>query len=187
MMIDNSRTALLVIDMQEYFRAIATPILSNVVQLIDQCRAHRIPVIFTQHAHQNPSEDGGMLETWWGELIIEGTPAAQILPEVLPQVGEKIFHKKRYSAFFNTDLHRHLQAHAIGQLIIAGVMTNLCCETTARDAFMHDYEVYFLSDGTATSHPQYHQATLLNLSYGFAHVVSCQQMIEVINLSEQRA
>lgn len=126
-----------------------------------------------------------MLARWWDDLIIDGTKAAQILSEVLPLTGEKIVTKKRYSAFFNTDLHHYLQLHNICQLIIAGVMTNLCCETTARDAFMHDYEVYFLSDGTATSHFEYHEATLLNLGYGFAHIVTCKEMMDAIGSSEQ--
>lgn len=183
--IDKHHCALLVIDMQEYFRSIATPILPNVARLVKWCRDQRIPVIFTRHAHQDPAQDGGMLARWWEDLIIDGTKDAQILSEVLPLRGEKIVPKKRYSAFFNTDLHHHLQAHNIRQLMIAGVMTNLCCETTARDAFMHDYEVYFLSDGTATSHLQYHEATLLNLGYGFAHIVTCQEIMHAIISSEQ--
>lgn len=182
--IDKHHFALLVIDMQEYFRTIASPILPNVVRLVEWCRKQHIPVIFTRHAHQDPAQDGGMLARWWDELIIEGTKAAQILSEVLPLPEEKVIPKKRYSAFFNTDLHHYLQLHNIRQLMIAGIMTNLCCETTARDAFMHDYEVYFLSDGRATSHLEYHEATLLNLGYGFAHIVTCQEMMDAISSSE---
>ncbi len=179
------RCALLVIDMQEYFRSIAEPILPNLLRVTECCRQHKLPVIFTRHAHRNPAEDAGMLAKWWDDLILDGTLAAEILPELLPAPGEKIIHKQRYSAFFNTELHRHLQQQEIRQLIIGGVMTNLCCETTAREAFMLDYEVFFLADGTATSEPNYHQASLLNLGYGFAHIMNCQKIIDAINLSEQ--
>lgn len=174
--------ALLVIDMQEYFRALAEPILSKIIQLIQCFRQANVPVIFTRHAHQNPIEAGGMLARWWKELIIDGTPEAELLPEIEPLPTEKIVHKNRYSAFFQTDLHRHLQQHGIQQLIISGVMTNLCCETTARDAFVHDYEVFFLIDATATIDEDFQQATLLNLAYGFAHIVTCQEIGDAINL-----
>jgi isochorismate hydrolase len=70
------------------------------------------------------------------------------------------------------------------ELIIGGVMTNLCCETTARDAFVHDYEVFFLKDGTATQNEEFQQATLLNLSFGFAQIVTCQEIYNVINERE---
>ena len=56
-------------------------------------------------------------------------------------------------------------------------MTNLCCETTARDAFMRGFRVYFLLDGTATCTEEYHLATLKNLAYGFAYIVTCEEML----------
>lgn len=172
--------ALLIIDMQEYFRAVATPILPALKSVIQCWRQAKLPTIFTRHAHQDPATDGGMLARWWDELIIDGTADAEILPEVAPHKDEKIISKRRYSAFFQTDLQATLQQRQIQQIIIGGVMTNLCCETTARDAFVRDYEVIFLSDGTATSHPDFQQATLLNLAYGFAHIITCQELCQWI-------
>ena len=183
--INKDHCGLLIIDMQEYFRSLAEPILPDIKQLIRRCRQDNVPVIFTRHAHEDPVEDGGMLAKWWGELIIDGTPYAEILPEIKPHPTEKIIHKKRYSAFFQTDLHSHLQKHSIQQLIISGVMTNLCCETTARDAFVHDYEVLFLSDGTATSSEEFQRATLLNLSFGFAQIVTCKEICDSIFLNKE--
>jgi nicotinamidase-related amidase len=182
--IEKHLCALLVIDMQEYFRSIVIPILPELTQLIHCCRNANVPVIFTHHAHKNPIEDAGMLAKWWEELIIDGTPQAEILSEIKLLPTEKIIHKNRYSAFFNTDLDRYLQQHYIQQLIIGGVMTNLCCETTARDAFVHDYEVFFLKDGTATSNEDFQQATLLNLSFGFAQIMTCQEICNAINQQE---
>ncbi|MFZ5519476.1 MAG: isochorismatase family protein [Candidatus Zhuqueibacterota bacterium] len=170
---DPNTSALLLIDLQEYFREIATPIIMNLAQLITRCRQRHVPIIYTQHAHPSPESDGGMLAKWWGDLIIAGTPVANILHELSPEPADKIVHKTRYSAFHNTDLHAYLKEQRIRQVIIAGVMTNLCCETTARDAFVRDYEVFFLADGTATVSDQYHRATLLNLSFGFAHLTTC--------------
>lgn len=63
-------------------------------------------------------------------------------------------------------------------MIISGVMTNLCCETTARSAFCHDYNVVFLSDGCGTSSAELHKATLTNIEYGFGKVVTCKEFRE---------
>jgi len=179
-MINKDHCGLLVIDIQEYFRALAEPILPNLKLLIQCCRMTNVPVIFTRHAHKNPDQDGGMLAKWWQDLIIDGTPQAAILPEIKPNPAEKIVHKKRYSAFYQTDLHSYLQSHQIQQLIVSGVMTNLCCETTARDAFVHDYEVFFLSDATATTNDDFQQATLLNLSFGFARIMTVEELCQAI-------
>lgn len=176
--------AFLIVDMQEYFRGIASPIIPNLVELLHAWRQSGLPVIFTRHAHESAEKDAGMLANWWGDLIIDGTPDAEILSELAPHAADKIVHKNRYSAFFQTDLNAHLQHLGIRQLIIAGVMTNLCCETTARDAFVHDYEVFFLVDGTATLSDHYHRATLLNLSFGFAHLKTCYDIKKM--LKEER-
>jgi isochorismate hydrolase len=76
------------------------------------------------------------------------------------------------------DLEKILRAKGIQDLIISGVMTNLCCETTARDAFMRDYRVFFLIDGTAIGKEDHHLATLKNLGYGFAYLITCDELIE---------
>jgi isochorismate hydrolase len=62
-------------------------------------------------------------------------------------------------------------------------MTNLCCETTARDAFMKDYRVFFLIDGTATRRSELHLATLKNLGFGFAYLLTCDELIQKLKAS----
>ena len=59
-------------------------------------------------------------------------------------------------------------------------MTNLCCETSARDAFVRDFRVFFLVDGASTVNEDFHLATLMNLGYGFATLLSCDQFIRTI-------
>jgi nicotinamidase-related amidase len=61
-----------------------------------------------------------------------------------------IIDKNRYSAFWRTGLDEFLRSKNVEDVVIAGVLTNCCCETTARDAFMRDYRVFFVSDATAT-------------------------------------
>ncbi len=177
-----SATALMVIDMQEYFRDTAAGIINNIKKLISHCREKNIRIIYTRHAHTDLSKDGGMLSEWWDEeeLIMKGSPNAEILKELAPKPVDKIIQKNRYSAFYGTDLEEYLHDHYIKDIIISGVVTNLCCETTARDAFVRDFRVFFLSDGTSASEKELHTAALKNLAYGFAYIKTCAEIIKSI-------
>jgi isochorismate hydrolase len=178
--IDLQHCALLAIDLQSYFHRIAQPVLKNILKTIQACRLQNIPVIFTQHGHTEPESDGGVLGEWWGELIISGTEDWKFLPEIKIDPKDTVIAKKRYSAFFRTDLDKILRSRKIRDLIISGVMTNLCCETTARDAFIRDYRVFFLIDGTAAGRSELHLATLKNLGFGFAYLLTCDELIQML-------
>jgi len=178
--VDPEHAALLVIDMQSYFQRIVRPILKNLLRVIETCRQKDVPVVFTQHGHTDPGSDGGVLAQWWGQVILHGTTDWKFLPEIKIESKDKILPKKRYSAFYETDLESFLQSKRIRDLIISGVMTNLCCETTARDAFMRDYRVFFLIDGTATGKGEHHVATLKNLGFGFAYLMTCDELIGML-------
>jgi isochorismate hydrolase len=176
--IDPKHSALLVIDLQNYFRQIVQPVLEDIQNVIQFCRQKNIPIIFTQHGHTDAASDGGVLGEWWGQVILHGTKDWKFIPEMKIESKDLVLQKKRYSAFFQTDLEKFLRSKGIKDLIISGVMTNLCCETTARDAFMRDYRVFFLIDGTATGKEDHHLATLKNLGYGFAYLMTCDELIQ---------
>jgi isochorismate hydrolase len=179
-MVAPEHAALLVIDMQNFFRRIVRPILKNLGRVIQSCRQKDVPIVFTQHGHTEPQADGGVLGQWWGEVILHGTTDWKFLPEIKIESKDKILPKKRYSAFYQTNLERFLRSKGIRDLVISGVMTNLCCETTARDAFMRDYRVFFLIDGTATGKDEHHLATLKNLGFGFAYLMTCDELIRML-------
>lgn len=176
--VDSKQACLLVIDLQNYFKQIVQPVLNNILKVIQFCRQKNIPIVFTQHGHIDPSSDGGSLGKWWGELIMAGTEDWKFLPEIVVEERDIILPKKRYSAFFETDLDETLRSRGIKDVVISGVMTNLCCETTARDAFMRDYRVFMLIDGTATRKGDLHLASLKNLGFGFAYLLTCRELIE---------
>ena len=178
--VDLKRACLMVIDLQIYFNRIVQPVLGNILRVIQSCHKTNVPIIFTQHGHTDPASDGGALGKWWGELIIAGTEDWKFLPEIVIDEMDGILPKKRYSAFFETDLDERLRAKGVNDLIISGVMTNLCCETTARDAFMRDYRVFMLIDGTATRKSELHLATLKNLGFGFAYLLTCDELIQML-------
>jgi len=170
------RCALMVIDMQRYFFSIATPILENVLSIIEACRSKGIGIIFTRHGHRDVSEDGGMLAEWWGDQIDYGSKDWELIKALKPSDTDIIVDKNRYSVFHGTGFDEIFKLQKIDELIIAGVMTNCCCETTARDAFVRDYRVFFVSDATATVNDELHVASLKNLAFGFSYIVSTEQL-----------
>lgn len=178
--------ALLIIDMQNYFVAedggmfipASHEILPNIIKLQQTFRGKNRPVIFTSHSHYSPELDGGNLTWWWDSYCEAGSYGAEIYPDIKPLENERVVHKHRYSAFEGTDLQIILHSLGITDLVITGVMTNLCCETSARDAFNKDYRVQFVCDAVATANDDMHLATLKNISFGFAPVVTATEVIE---------
>jgi len=65
-----------------------------------------------------------------------------------------------------------LRCLKIEDIVVSGLMTNMCCESTARDAYYRDYRVFFLADGTGSISEDMHLASLLNLAFGFAYVTT---------------
>lgn len=183
-MLAPEKSALLVIDMQRFFTdsgshafiPAVNAILPNILALIDAYRKNGLPVIFTRHAFL-PDEDPGILGKWWRDALREGDEFAELDPRITPAKGELVLRKNRYSAFANPELEKRLRRDKISQIVIAGVLTHLCCESTARDAFMRDFEVYFVVDATATDDEELHCATLQTLSDGFAVPVSTAETL----------
>ena len=126
------------------------------------------------------------MSRWWRSLIEEGTEGAELADVVQPQDQEPVITKCRYSAFAGTRLEMILRSMRIEDLLVGGVMTNLCCETTARDAFVRDFNVFFLGDGTATADAGLHLASLQNIAYGFGRVMGVSEAVEILDLAATR-
>ena len=185
MRLDAGRSALLIIDMQEFFLDPGSPtftcggpaILPTLREMIDAFRRSGRPVIFTKHVHHPDNLDSGIMGVWWKGMCVEGSPESEIHRDVAPLPGEKVVPKHRYSAFYGTDLEIVLRCLKIEDLVIGGIMTNLCCESTARDAYFRDFRVFIPADGTASINEEMHCASLLNLAYGFAFVAGARRII----------
>jgi nicotinamidase-related amidase len=115
----------------------------------------------------------------------------EIYDELKPQPGDLVVAKPRYSAFYGTDLEAILRSKGIDTLIISGTVTNVCCESTTRDAFSRDDKVIFLSDGNAAgdlpdmgfgpvSAEEIQKVVLTVLAMCFAQVSSIDQVIAEI-------
>ncbi len=178
MQLNREKAALLVIDMQYFFLDPASPsytcggpaILPKLQKVIHAFRQANRPVIYTRHVHHPDYLDAGIMAWWWEGMCKEGTPESEIHQDIAPRPNEKVIFKHRYSAFYNTDLETVLRSLKVEELVVAGIMTNMCCESTARDAYFRDYRVFFLADGTGSVTEEMHLASLLNVAFGFAWV-----------------
>jgi isochorismate hydrolase len=176
------RSALLAVDMQRYFldRAShafapsAVAVIPRVVRLAAKFAEMARPVVLTRH--MNSAGDAGMLARWWEDTMREDDPLNSITDE-LTTLGALTIRKTQYDAFYRTELERELEERGIEQLVVTGVLTHLCCETTARSAFVRGFAVFFAVDGTATYDEDFHRAAVLNLSHGFAVPVLTDDLI----------
>ncbi|MDA3134628.1 MULTISPECIES: cysteine hydrolase family protein [Enterobacteriaceae] len=182
---DPATTALIVIDMQRDFvephgfgEALGNDV-SLLRRAIDPCRrlleAARHAGLFVVHTREGHRPDlsncpaakltrGGKTfigqQGTMGRILIQGEPGHDIIPELYPQAGEPIIDKPGKGAFFATDLHLILQARGITSLIICGVTTEVCVQTTAREANDRGYEVLIPEDCCASYFPEFHRAAL---------------------------
>ena len=160
----------------------------RLTKLINFARDSRILIIWTQSDH-SPPYGGSMLRKfsviandrilWPGETSFKFYPD---MPQPHESDLEHIVVKHKYDAFFETSLDAILRFHKITTVIITGTATNACCESTARSAFMRDYDVIFLSDLTSTFDSAMHEATLRNIELLFGRVTNTSELIRELSL-----
>jgi isochorismate hydrolase len=180
-------SVLLIVDMQGFFLdekshafiPSSKAILPNVENLIKAYREAHLPFVYTRHAYLE-NEDPGIMARWWEDIILNEDPQSEIVPEILPHENDIVLRKTRYSAFIGTELEDILTIKMARSIVICGLMTHLCCETTAREAFMKDYEVYFVMDATATQTEDLHLSSLRTLAGGFAQITTTSDIISEI-------
>ena len=116
-----------------------------------------------------------------GSLCHEGTWGAEVVPELKPRVGEVVVRKHRYSGFVDTDLDLLLRSRGVRSLIMTGVATSVCVDTTARDGFMRDYHVVYVEDCMSNAWPtdDMHRATLDIARRFFGMVVRSTEIMAI--------
>jgi len=191
---ERDRSVLMVIDMQNDFvldNAVmqvkeAKNQLPKIKKLIDKCRELGVPVIYTiqetdpvfcplEVAAFPYLKDSGMRR---------GTKGMQIVDGLAPGPDDIIIRKRRFSAFYQTDLEIILRnirgaCKPVDTIIICGTVTNICCESTARDAFFRDYKVVFGTDVCSANTPESHNATLANMEI-FGRNMCCEAIIQAL-------
>jgi ureidoacrylate peracid hydrolase len=119
-------------------------------------------------------------------VCADGSWEGDYYGDVRPEPNDARVIKHRFNAFLNTDLDTILRANGIRTLVMTGVATNVCVESTARDGFMRDYYVVFTSDGTATYSRQDHDATLRNIDRYFGEVHTLSELETIWMSNEKR-
>lgn len=179
------KAGLLVVDMQELFlnprsRAYLPParaILGNARRLVEGFRRAGRPVYFTFHAQRQPCDDGGLMPLWWKNVCLEGTPEAKISAMLEPEIG-RVYRKCRYSAFSEPALERALRQDGVEELVVAGVATNLCVESTVRGAFDLGFKATVAADAAAAHSEELHLASLKNMAFGFASISRTDRILK---------
>src|SRR5580692_4478086 len=198
--IDCNRTAHIIVDLQNGFMApgqvaeIATArdIVPNVNRISEAVRQAGGLVVYIQNTF-----DEVAVRTWStffdhfcsperrARMIEAFSPGAEghaLWPELEVLPGDLQVQKRRFGAFAPgaSDLHAILQGRGIDTLIVTGTASQVCCESTARDAMMLNYKVFFIADGNATFTDEEHNATLSAMAHTFCDVVDTATMIGMI-------
>ena len=209
LIIDPKETALLVVDMQNGFcdpqgtmaRAGVNyfpqnRIIPTVKELVHVCRQAGIHVVWslqrhypddvTRSRHKIPSHLAKLgvypclKDTWDAELVV------QLKGEVMPE--DDVLEKHRSSCFYNTTLEVKLRMRGITTLIICGVATNYCVESTIRDAYARDYDIVVVEDCVATLWEDLHRATLKNVEMFYGTAISLDGLkAEIAVPAQERA
>ncbi len=184
--LDPARVALIVIDMQRDFLepggfgeslgndvSRLPAIVPATARLIAGFRAAGRPVVHTRECHRPDLSDcppaklsrgapGSRIGDAgpMGRILIAGEPGAEIVPELFPQAGELVIDKPGKGAFYATGLSAHLEALGISQLVFAGVTTEVCVQTTMREANDRGFECLIAEDATESYFAEFKQAAI---------------------------
>ena len=193
---DKTKAVLLVIDMQNDFVnegaimevPMARQNLPNMKKILDSCRANGIPVIYTVHVlldQFNVSPLEVAYQPWLKESGLRAnSKGVQVVDALRPLPHEIVLQKHRYDAFYNTNLEtliRNIRGAGVADtVIITGTVTSVCCESTARSAFMRDFKVVFVSDACGGFDEESHQASVNMMGRVFARVMTTEELINEI-------
>jgi nicotinamidase-related amidase len=148
-------------------------IVPTLKQLLDQCRALKLPIFHTVEGHNPDLSDCPISkrkrgrcklaigdEGPMGRILVLGEPGNGIIPELAPLPGESLVSKPGKGAFYNTNFELLLKQRNITHLLITGVTTEVCVQTTIREANDRGYECLLVEDATESYFPEFKQATL---------------------------
>jgi ureidoacrylate peracid hydrolase len=202
--------ALLVIDMQNGFCSPAgglagagvditrqQAVVPRVAELVRLCRGAEIPVVWTKTVHypEDAARARRRIPSHLGkrglQLCAAGTPDAEIFGDLQPLVdeGDLVVEKHRSSAFYDTSLDTKLRMLGAEVLILSGVTSNFCVDTTARDAYARDYDLLLIRDCVAASFEDLHAAFIKNFEIYLGEAIALDQfraLVATTNDKENR-
>jgi ureidoacrylate peracid hydrolase len=207
--VDLVKSAVVVVDMQNAFASrhgmldiagadlTGAPRVVNVIsRILPAARGAGMPVVYLQMGYKpDLSDSGGPESPNWhkelgirmmncrpelkGKLVTEGTWDFAIVDELAPQPGDIVIVKTRYSGFARTALDAELQARGVRYLFFTGIATNVCVESTLRDAYFLDYWPILITDASmAAGPPSVQEATLFNIESYFGWTIPSAEFLE---------
>ncbi|MFO1502588.1 MAG: cysteine hydrolase [Steroidobacteraceae bacterium] len=210
--IDLARAAVVVVDMQNAFATAgglldlaghdisgAPPVVKTIGAVLGAARAAGMQVIYLQTGYKPDLSNGGddtspnpRKETALclmrarpelkGQLLVEGTWDFQIVDELQPQAADLVVLKTRYSGFARTTLDARLRERGIRYLFFVGIATNVCVESTLRDAYFHEYWPILVTDGAMQAGPPAaHEATIFNVESFFGWTLTASQLRGILS------
>ncbi len=205
------RSAVLVVDMQNAFAkpgglldlagidiAGAAAVVRTIRAVLDAARDRGVQVVYLQTGYRPDLSNGGgaaspnpRKETALclmrarpelkGKLLVEGTWDFQIVDELGPAAGDLVVLKTRYSGFAGTTLDAALRARDIRYLFFVGIATNVCVESTLRDAYFHEYWPILVTDAAMQAGPPAaHQATIFNVESFFGWTLAAESLVRTL-------
>jgi len=212
--LDLARTALLVIDMQNAFGSPggmldlagvdirpARDVIANAQLVCDAARRAGLPVIYLTMGYPADQSTAGGADSpnpqkelalclmrerpeLRGKLLTIGTWDFQVVDELSPRATDTVIVKSRYSGFHGTDLDSVLRGRGIRNLLVVGIASNVCVESTIRDAYFLEYWPVMVADATMPAGaPEIHQATLYNVRTFFGWVTTAEDVASAIDVS----
>ena len=216
--VDFAKSAVVVVDMQNAFASKggmldlagadisgAPAVVESIRGILNAARAARIPAVYLQMGYKADLSDSGGPETpnWHkelgirmmnctpelkGKLVTLGTWDFDIVDELKPQAGDLVVVKRRYSGFARTELDAELRKRGIRYLFFTGIATNVCVESTLRDAFFLDYWPVLITDAAMSAGtPALHDATVQNVETFFGWTMPAAEFIRSVTREGQIA
>lgn len=197
--VDSSRLTLLVHDMQKAFVGHISSfpdecrsIIPNLQRLIAAFRARKRPFVYSQVVMRRDFIDWRLVTDVFPramlEELAEGSPGVPICDELAPAAGDIVIRKSAYSPFQNSSLDNVLRGLDTDGLVVAGVTTNVGCDSTIRDAFYHGFKTLLVTDASGTDGiaetpwgpipaEQMHRATCATLGQYFTELITTEQVL----------
>lgn len=212
------QSAIVVVDMQNAFASrgglldlagvdisAADAVVRRIGPVLDAARASDVPIVYLQTGYKPDLSNGGgegspnpRKETALclmrarpelkGKLLVEGTWDFEMVEDLKPRPGDVVVLKTRYSGFAGTTLDSVLRARGIRYLFFVGIATNVCVESTLRDAYFHEYWPVLVTDGTMQAGPPAAQdATIFNVESFFGWTLGADSLIDSLKGNATRS
>ena len=213
--VELTKSAVVVVDMQNAFASKggmldiagadisdAPRVVSSIKIILDAARQACVPVVYAQMGYKaDLSNSGGPNSPNWhkelamhlmncrpelkGKLLTEGTWDFAIVEELKPEPGDLVVIKTRYSGFAGTTLDSQLRTRGIRYLFFVGIATNVCVESTLRDAYFQDYWPILIADSAMPAGPtSLHEATLFNVENFFGWTICTEEFVRAIKTTK---